>query len=189
MAFIDRISIIIILRVLVHLGILLACLRLVLLLLEITLNIIIFILLPIDQLRKPSPNPLFAEKVPLSDSRLNAKTAHYFSQCSTTNTHVQAEPVQVVEAAVKEFTSYVNVKIGSLTTKVLFDSSCSKSLISIDLVRRIHVKLQPLELSDTTFMIGNSGSTKQCLGKIGVNVLLNDFPVYTEFLVLNNFTQ
>jgi len=27
------------------------------------------------------------------------------------------------------------------------------------------------------------------LGKIRVNVLLNDFPVYTEFLVLNNFTQ
>jgi len=56
-------------------------------------------------------------------------------------------------------------------------------------VRRIHVKLHPLEQADTTFMIGISGATMQCLGKIRVNVLLNDFQFYTEFLVLNNFTQ
>jgi len=95
----------------------------------------------------------------------------------------------VVEATMNEFTSYVNFKVGGLTTKDLFNSCCLKSLISIDLVRKIHVKLQPLEQADTTFMIGISGATMQCLGKISVNVLLNDFPVYTEFLVLNNFTQ
>jgi len=67
---------------------------------------------------------------------------------------VQVEPVQIVEAVTDEFTSYANVKISGLTTKVLFDSGCSKSLICIDLVRRIHAKLQPLGQADTTFMIG-----------------------------------
>jgi len=76
-----------------------------------------------------------------------------------------------------------------MSTKVLFDSGCSKNLISIGLVNIIHAKLQPLEQSDSRFMIGISGATMKCLGKIGVKVLLNDYPVYTEFLVLNNFTQ
>jgi len=38
-------------------------------------------------------------------------------------------------------------------------------------------------------MIGIFGTTMKCLGKIGVTVMLNYFPVYTEFLVLKNFTQ
>jgi len=126
---------------------------------------------------------------PLKESRLNANTAPYLPKSKTTNTHVQVQPVQVVEAVTDEFTSYVNVEINGLTTKVLFDSGCSKSLISIDLVRRIHAKLQPLGQSDTSFMIGISGTTMKCLGKIKVDVLLNDFPVNTEFLVLNNFMQ
>jgi len=100
---------------------------------------------PVAERNKSPPKPLFAEKCPLSDSRLNANTAPYFSpQNRNTNTHVQVEPVQVVEAITDEFISYVNVKISGITTKVLFDSGCSKSLISIDLVRRIHAKLQPL---------------------------------------------
>jgi len=136
----------------------------------------------------PSPKPLFAES-PFKDPRLNANTAPYLPKSKTTNTHVQVQPVQVVEAATDEFTSYVNVKIGGLSTKVLFDSGCSKSLISIDQVHRIHAKLQPLEQSDSGFMIGISGAMMKCLGKIRVNVLLNDFPVNTEFFVLNNFTQ
>jgi len=124
---------------------------------------------PVAERNKSSPNPLFAEKVSLSDSRLNANTAPYFPpQNRNTNTHVQVEPVQVVEAASNEFTSFVNVKISGLTTKVLFDSGCSKSLSSIDLVRKIHAKLQPLGQADTSFMIGISGTTMKCLGKIGV---------------------
>jgi len=38
-------------------------------------------------------------------------------------------------------------------------------------------------------MVGVGGATMKCLAKIGVNVLLNYFPVYNEFLVLNSFTQ
>jgi len=82
-----------------------------------------------------------------------------------------------VGAAINEFTSYVKVEISGLTKNVLFDSGCSKSLISIDLVRRIHAKLQPLETSDTSFKIGISGATMHCLGKIGVNVLLYEISV------------
>jgi len=38
-------------------------------------------------------------------------------------------------------------------------------------------------------MIGISGAMMKGLGKIRMNVLLNNFPVNAEFLVLNNFTQ
>jgi len=90
---------------------------------------------PVAEHNKYSPNPLFAKKILLSDSRLNANTAPYFPQQSrTTNMHVQAEPVQVVEAAINEFTLYGNVKIGGLTTKVLFDSGCSRVLYALILL-------------------------------------------------------
>jgi len=182
MTFTKIILIIIILRILVHLGILLACLRLFLLLLDISFNQILLILFPIP----PLPNATNLLPTPYLPRNLRSRRVE---QSRTTNTHVQAELVQVVEAAINEFTSYVNVKIGGLITKVLFDSGCSKSFISIDHVRKIHAKLQPLETADTSFMIGISRATMHCLARIGVNVLLNYFPVYTEFLVLNHFTQ
>jgi len=60
---------------------------------------------PVAERNRLSPHPLFAEKVPLKDSRLNANTAPYLPKSKTINTHVQVQPVQVVEAATDEFTS------------------------------------------------------------------------------------